>query len=174
MKYCPKCGKLLEKKVIRNKKRIYCSSCDIVYYNNPIPSVAVVARDEKGNLLLVLRGVEPKKGYWALPGGFIDEGESATDAALREMKEETGLNGAIKNFIKIYNHKSKIYGYVIIIIYEVDIVGGKLKAGDDAELTEFFKINEIPELAFSFQEDAVEKVVGNTLLKKDKRLEVKR
>lgn len=160
MKYCPKCGKILEKKVICNKERIYCGYCDTVYYNNPIPTVAVIARDQKGKILLVKRGAEPQKGCWALPGGFMDNNESAVEAALREMCEETGLKGKVEGFVNIYNHNSWMYGEVIIITYKVSIIGGELRAGDDAEQAKFFNINELPALAFSYQEDAVKQVVG--------------
>lgn len=165
MRYCPKCGKQLEKRIIQNKERIYCSHCDTIFYDNPLPTVAVIARNDKGDLLLVKRGVEPKKGFWALPGGFIDGGESPTQALLREMQEETGLKGVVKHFIGIYNHESRMYGYVIIIIYEVKLTGGVLRAGDDAQAAQFFEVKKLPSLAFSFQERAVEKAVGYSLFK---------
>lgn len=165
LKFCTKCGHQLEERLIEKNKRMYCHYCGTIYYDNPIPSVAVVARNENGQLLLVKRKAEPKKGFWALPGGFMDDGESAIQAALREMKEETGLNGIIKRFIKIYNHESKIYGYVIIITYEVRITGGQLKAGDDAEDANFFDIEELPSLAFHFQEKAIEQVIGSSISK---------
>lgn len=163
LKYCTKCGKELEIRLIQGKKRRYCKNCDTVYYDNPIPSVAVVTRNEKGQLLLVKRGKEPRKGYWALPGGFMDDGESAIQAALRELEEETGLKGIVKRFVKIFNLESSMYGHVIIITYEVAIIGGQLQAGDDAESAQFFNIEKIPTLAFSFQEEAIKQVIGRPL-----------
>jgi len=77
LKYCTKCGYQLQSKIIDGKEQRYCQNCDTIYYENPIPSVAVIARNEKGQLLLVKRKEEPKRGFWALPGGFIDNGESA-------------------------------------------------------------------------------------------------
>lgn len=165
LKYCTKCGHQLENKMIQANERMVCSYCGTIYYDNPIPSVAVVVRKEKGKLLLVKRKAEPKKGFWALPGGFIDGGESAIQAALREMKEETGLEGIIKRLVQIYHHESKMYGHVMIIVYEVNITGGQLQAGDDAECADFFDIEELPPLAFHFQEEAVKEVTGCTLSK---------
>lgn len=160
LKYCTKCGYQLQSKIIDGKEQRYCQNCDTIYYENPIPSVAVIARNEKGQLLLVKRKEEPKRGFWALPGGFIDNGESAIQAALRELQEETGLEGIVKRFIKIYNHESKKYGYVIIIVYEVTITKGQLRAGDDAECADFFDMEELPPLAFPYQEEAVAEVAG--------------
>ena len=165
LKYCTKCGHALEKREIQGNERMVCLHCDTIYYDNPIPSVAAVALNEKGQLLLVKRKVEPKKGFWALPGGFIDDGESAIQCALRELEEETGLQGIVKRFVQIYNHESEMYGYVIIIVYEVGIIGGRLQAGDDAEFAEFFEIDELPQLAFPFHKKAVEKVIGYSLSK---------
>jgi 8-oxo-dGTP diphosphatase len=159
LKYCTKCGHKLEKRVIEKKERMYCRYCDTIYYDNPIPVVALVGRNENGQLLLVKRKVEPKKGFWALPGGFMDSGESSIQAVLREMEEETGLRGNVERLIDIYNHESKMYGYVIIIIYEVTIIGGELKAGDDAECADFFDIDKIPHLAFNFHEVAVKQII---------------
>ncbi len=165
LKYCTRCGHPLERRTIQAIKRMVCPYCDTVYYDNPIPSVAVVVRNEQGQLLLVKRKAEPKKGFWSLPGGFMDGGESVTQAALREMKEETGLEGEIKRLIRIVNHESEMYGHVMIIILEVEITGGRLRAGDDAECTDFFPIEELPPLAFHFQEETVKEVTGYTLSK---------
>lgn len=165
-KYCTRCGHPLESRTIQAIRRKVCPYCDTVYYDNPIPSVAVIARNVQGQLLLVKRKAEPKKGFWALPGGFMDGGESVTQAALREMKEETGLEGKIKRLIRIVNHESKMYGHVMIIIFEVEMTGGQLRAGDDAECTAFFSIEELPPLAFHFQEEAVAEVTGHILSKK--------
>lgn len=163
IKYCSKCGQALANKTIEGVMRKVCPDCGQVFYDNPVPSVAVVAQDEQGRLLLVKRKVEPQKGYWALPGGFMDDGESAIQAALRELEEETGLQGIVKRFVKIYNHESDMYGHVIIIVYEVKIEGGNLCAGDDAEQVAYFPLAELPELAFHFQNKAVEQVIGKPL-----------
>jgi ADP-ribose pyrophosphatase YjhB (NUDIX family) len=163
LKYCNKCGCLLERRKVEGKEQIYCYNCDTIYYDNPIPSVAVVTCNEKGQLLLVKRKEEPRKGFWSLPGGFMDDGESAIQAALRELQEETGLKGIVKRFIKIFNQETDLYGHVIIITYEVGITGGRLQAGDDAECADFFDIEDLPPLAFSFQEEAIEQVIGCSL-----------
>jgi len=77
------------------RKRLVCPACGWVNYENPIPSSAALVRNEKGEILLVKRGVEPGRGKWALPSGFIEIEETPEEACLRELKEETGLEGKI-------------------------------------------------------------------------------
>jgi ADP-ribose pyrophosphatase YjhB (NUDIX family) len=108
----------------------------------------VIARDNEGKILLIKRKIEPRKGEWALPSGFMELEESPIETALRELAEETGLKGKSKKLIGVYPNNSEIHGYLVAIIYEVKILGGKLCAGDDAEEAEFFAVNQLPFLAF--------------------------
>lgn len=92
LKYCPNCGKANLSYV--NNKKWSCSECGLSIYNNVAAAVALVTIIEKdgvNNILLIKRGREPRKGYLAIPGGFVDPGESAEDAAFRECYEEIGL-----------------------------------------------------------------------------------
>ena len=164
-RHCTKCGSQLESKIENGKKRICCHNCDTVYYDNPIPGVAVVTRNEKGQLPLIKKRREAKRGCWTLPGGLLDDGESAIQAALRKLFEDTGLKGIVKRFVKIFNHESEAYGEVKVITYEVGITGGQLKAGENTESVNFFDLEELPPLAFSFQTEAVEQVFGCSLSK---------
>ncbi|HER24942.1 MAG TPA: NUDIX domain-containing protein [Candidatus Atribacteria bacterium] len=159
IKFCPYCGYELVRKMLEGRKRLYCSSCGKIYYENPTPVVAMIARDEEGNILLIKRKEEPCKGKWALPSGFMELEESPIEAALRELAEETGIKGKPKKLIGVYPNNSTIHGHLITIIYEVEILGGKLCAGDDAEKAEFFPINQIPPLAFQSHWEALNAVL---------------
>ena len=75
-----------------------CGRCGFVNYGNPKPCVAVLII-QQGRLLLARRGVEPAKGMWDIPGGFIDGGETAEEAASREMLEETGLEVRVTQYL---------------------------------------------------------------------------
>jgi len=159
IKFCPYCGYKLVRKMLEGRERLYCSSCGKIYYENPTPVVAVIARDNEGKILLIKRKIEPRKGEWALPSGFMEIEESPIEAALRELTEETGLKGKSKKLIGVYPNNSEIHGYLVTIIYEVGILGGKLCAGDDAEEAEFFAVNQLPLLAFQSHREALGKVL---------------
>ncbi len=109
--FCRLCGGKVEEKIIEDRKRKLCKRCGTINYENPIPAVAVVARNKKGEILLIKRKVEPQKGFWALPSGFIEIDEAPEAAALREFKEETGFTGKIKKLIGIY--PQACFGYCL-------------------------------------------------------------
>jgi ADP-ribose pyrophosphatase YjhB (NUDIX family) len=99
-------------------------------------------------VLLVKRSVEPKKGLWCLPGGFMELGETPEQAALRELKEETGLAGRIEMLLGVYANPSVIYHTVLMVGYLVKSYSGTLIAGDDADDAAFFHYDRLPEIAF--------------------------
>jgi len=154
-KYCPYCGNKLIRKLIEGRKRLFCNQCERVYYENPTPVVAVVARDETKRILLIKRKLEPGKGEWALPSGFMELEESPEEAALRELKEETGMMGKCVGLIGIYTNKSEVHGYLVNLIYEVKITGGDICAGDDAAEAKFFSPNQVPFLVFRSHQKAL-------------------
>ncbi len=147
-KFCPYCGKPLGKIFIEGKWRGFCESCNRVIYDNPVPVVAGVII-KKNEILLVKRGINPKKGYWALPAGFIDIYESAEDALIREIKEETALQIKEYRFLATINQKGMRYNSVLIIGFLIDKYEGEILPGDDAVDAKFFNTEQLPELAFS-------------------------
>ena len=160
IKYCPYCGDRFIRKILEGRRRLFCPKCEKIYYENPTPVVAIVARDEKGKILLIKRKIEPGKGRWALPSGFMEIEETPTQAVLRELTEETGLQGKLIKLIGVYPNKSEVHGYLVNIIYEAEIVGGYLCAGDDAEEAEFFNAEQLPALAFQSHCEALKKVLS--------------
>lgn len=87
--FCPNCKS--EDFSFENDFKFHCKSCDFVLYHNIAAAVAVIIKhDDK--ILFTVRNVEPDKGKWDLPGGFIDPNENAEAAACRELKEELGLD----------------------------------------------------------------------------------
>jgi 8-oxo-dGTP diphosphatase len=99
--------------------------------------------------LLIERGIEPFKGKWAFPGGFIKMDESAEEGALRELREETGLDNAyIEQFHTFSDPNRDPRERVITIAYLALVRLQEVKAGDDAAAARWFPIDEIPSLAF--------------------------
>jgi len=159
IKFCPYCGYKLVRKMLEGRERLYCSRCGKIFYENPTPVVAVIAKGDEGEILLIKRKIEPCKGKWALPSGFMELEESPVEAALRELAEETGLKGKLKRLLGVYPNNSEIHGYLVTIIYETEIIGGNLCAGDDAEEAKFFTVNQLPPLAFQSHQEALREVL---------------
>lgn len=124
------------------------------HYKYPHPSVTtdcVIFGFDGSNLkvLLVQRGIEPYKGRWAFPGGFLRMEESAEEGALRELREETGLQGAyIKQFHTFSEPKRDPRERVITIAYYALVKLQDVIGGDDAAQARWFALNEVPSLAF--------------------------
>jgi 8-oxo-dGTP diphosphatase len=102
---------------------------------------------ESGKLLLIKRAKEPFKGEWALPGGRIEDNETAEQCLKREMKEETGLDVEPVRFTGLYSDPERDPRRVIAASYVVRRTGGELQAGDDAGEAAWFPLNNLPMLA---------------------------
>jgi len=162
-KYCPYCGKSIINKNEGDMVREYCPECQLFFYNNPLPVVSTIVVKER-NVLLVKRRNPPYKGKWCLPSGFAEIGESIQEAALRELKEEAGIDGMILGFVDVNWTKNYYYGDLIFHTFEVEQTGGITKAGDDAIDVKYFPINGLPKLAFKSNIKAIE-----TYIKKKRR-----
>jgi ADP-ribose pyrophosphatase YjhB (NUDIX family) len=157
-KYCPWCGEPLSTKAEDGKDRLYCESEKRFVYENPVPASTAVLFDDEGQILLVLRNREPGAGEWALPGGFVENGESPEDAAKRELEEETGLVANSPALIDVIYQESDFYKTCLLIIgYRFESYEGELTAGDDADDARFFPVDELPPLAFESHRTIVDK-----------------
>ena len=145
--YCTHCGQVLVRKPEGDAIRDFCPRCDRFFYDNPLPVVSVIVA-VKRQFLLVQRKYEPQKGRWCLPSGFAESGESIEEAALRELKEETGIDGKIVDLVDLDSGYSSHYGDLLFATFEAEWTGGTLEPGDDAENVSFFDIDKIPPLAF--------------------------
>ena len=146
--HCPFCGGLLTQTFIEGRQRLYCPACSRPIYENPIPATCMVVVNGLDQLLLVKRSIDPKKGQWCLPGGFIELGEPPEDGALRELTEETGLTGSIKTLLGVCTTPSSQYHSVLMVGYLICDHRGRLVAGDDASDVRWFSFDELPPIAF--------------------------
>jgi 8-oxo-dGTP diphosphatase len=117
-------------------------------YERPnITTDGIIIKNQQ--ILLVKRKIPPFKGKWALPGGFVEYGEKTEDTVIREVLEETGLKTRINQLAGVYSDLDRDpRGHTITIVYNLDIIGGELVAGDDASHVKFFNVEELPELSF--------------------------
>jgi len=145
--YCPYCGTKFEEKKDGKVKRRWCNKCGDFFYDNPLVGTAV-AVTRGSELLLIKRIIHPGKGFWALPGGFVEQGETVEKAALRELYEETGIKGRAAFIETVYTEKSFIYGTVIVPVVRVNRFSGSPRPGKDELEAKFFDIKKLPLLAF--------------------------
>jgi ADP-ribose pyrophosphatase YjhB (NUDIX family) len=121
------------------------------YLNRACSVDALFVKDSQ--ILLVLRGVEPYKGYWAIPGGHVDFDETFEEAALRELKEETGLIGSQTSLLGVFSNPKRHPKQTAAVAYIVKNAVGEPKGNGDAKEAKFFPLNELPtNLAFDHSE----------------------
>lgn len=163
-RFCNYCGDRLEEQFLEGKMRQVCAGCGQIAYENPLPVVSVMVANDRRDILLVKREREPSKNMWCFPIGFAESGESIQEAALRELKEEAGIDGKIVQIVDVGSEGNEMYGELLIVTFEAEKVGGTETAGDDACDVGYFPATNLPRLAFSSQERALGKFVE---LKKD-------
>jgi 8-oxo-dGTP diphosphatase len=122
-------------------------------YKYPRPALttdALVIKKETAEILLVQRGIEPFKGQWALPGGFVDIDELLADACKRELKEETGLVIEKLEQFRVYDavERDPRGRTISVVFYGFADKSATVKGGDDAADAAWFGLDRLPEMAF--------------------------
>ena len=148
-RYCHFCGSPLGTKLADGHVRLYCEREERFIYENPIPAATSIVTDERDRILLLRRRYAPGKNLWALPGGFIEMGESPADAANRELREECGITAQDLSLVDIIYQESRHYGTSLLIIgYSFGGFEGTPSAGDEALELRFVPFEGLPEMAF--------------------------
>lgn len=156
--YCPRCATPLDTRMVGDKLRRVCPACNFIYFTDPKVGVGVLVVQE-GKLLLVRRTMNPERGKWSIPAGFLDRGEDPQEVAVREVFEETNLHVTIEALLDVYyNPPADQGGASIFILYRGRLLGGELQAGDDADKAAFFHPQDAPELAFASTRDAIRRL----------------
>jgi 8-oxo-dGTP diphosphatase len=140
IKYCAQCGTELTTGFQSGRQRPTCPGCGFVVYSNPIP-VAVMVAHRDGEFVLIRRREEPLRGFWAPPSGYVEWDESTEQAALREAREETGLEVSLDRLLGVY---SRADTGILFVAYWGEVVGGEARAGEDAEAIAFFAPTRLP------------------------------
>ncbi len=163
--HCPKCGQALSGQPHPNF--IQCEACHFVYYFNPTVSAAGIVSDEQGRVLFIRRAKEPAKGKLAIPGGFIDMGETAETGLRREFREEVNLDLMNLEYFCSFTNEYLYQGvtYPVLDLYFTARAEQPQQAAalDDVESVCWLKPAEIPldEIAFPSMREALEQWVAS-------------
>ena len=144
--FCAVCGGALESRHVSGRRRPFCPRCGTPVYFDPKVAVVVFIASA-GRVLLIQRAVDPGKGKWALPAGFVDHDEAPEAAAIREIFEETHLRVRIAKLLAVFAKRD--HGLAdIIIAYSAEVLAGEARAGDDAAALGWFAPDALPPLVF--------------------------
>lgn len=155
--FCLQCGTELVPRDDRGHPRPTCPECGWIYYRNPVPAAGVILPGP-GGVLLVRRRWAPAEGAWCLPAGFMEYGETPEHCAVRELKEETGLDGRLTGLFGVYAGFDDPRVRAVLILYTAEREGGRLEPGDDATEAGWFPLDDLPEhIAFAAHRRALQR-----------------
>lgn len=155
VRFCVECGGAMVTHDVHGVARRHCVRCGHVHYVDPKVGVGVaVFRDER--LLLVRRVMEPGRGRWAVPGGFLDIGEDPRVAAAREAEEEASVQVRVTRVLDVFANPPD-EGGAVFVLFGADWIAGEPSPGDDADDARFFGRDELPPLAFMSTAHVVER-----------------
>jgi ADP-ribose pyrophosphatase YjhB (NUDIX family) len=156
VKYCSSCGNPVESRVPSgdNRERFVCNACGTIHYQNPKVVTGCLPL-YRGQVLLCKRAIQPRLGLWTLPAGFLENGETSTEGALRETREEACANVAIEGLYTVFNlpHISQVY-----MFFRAELLDLDFKPGFESTDVRLFDEQEIPweELAFPVVRDTLQ------------------
>jgi 8-oxo-dGTP diphosphatase len=173
-RFCPSCGNPLERRRLKagDPERPVCTACGHIVYLDPKVAVGTIIRVPSSRdprdprdpclvtdprdppLVLVRRAIEPGYGLWVFPGGYVDQGEEITAAAIREAREESGLDIRIDGLLNVYSYGGRS---PIIVVYTATALAGELCVDEECLEARLFMREEIPwnELAFRSTAEAL-------------------
>ena len=149
LNHCTNCGARLELGPVpgEERDRLRCPACGHIVYVNPRLVATAFPVTDAGEVVLLRRGFEPGRGWWAQPGGFLEVDETPTEGAVRETLEETGLEVATGEILGLY---ARLEAAVVVLAYEARVVGGAVRTSPEALEIRAFSPDAIPwsEIAF--------------------------
>jgi len=147
--FCPTCAGPLEHRLLKpgEPERLVCTNCGQIIFMDPKVAVGTIIGNQRGEVVLVRRAIEPGYGLWVFPGGYVDKGEVVTSAAIREAREEAGLEIRIDRLLNVYSYDGRP---LVVIVYAATAVGTDLNHDDECLEARWFRPDEIPwdQLAF--------------------------
>ncbi len=131
--YCQQCGRYLVERYVRDEQRtrLQCEGCGFVHYMNPRVVAAAVV-EHGGRVLLQQRATEPGRGLWTFPGGFLEVGETPEAGAVRETREEAGLDVSLGGLLGVY---SRPHVGIVLVVYTAESASDAAVVGDRESLS---------------------------------------
>ena len=157
-RFCPVCGSALESRALKTGEpmRLVCTSpaCGFVFYLDPKLAVGTIIRMPDGRIVLARRAIEPGFGRWVFPGGYVDRGEEIRTAAIREAREEAGIDIRLDGLMGIYSYPGTT---AVIVVYLATWIAGELDIDDESSEIRTFHPDDVPwdDLAFSSTRDSL-------------------
>ena len=157
-RFCPVCGSPLEPRVLKlgEPMRLVCTSaaCGFVFYLDPKVAVGTIIGMPDGRIVLVRRAIEPGFGLWVFPSGYVDRGEDVRLAAVREAREEAGIDVRLDGLVGIYSYAGST---PVVIVYRATWLSGELTLDEENSEVRPFDAASLPwnELAFRSTREAL-------------------
>jgi len=163
-RFCPRCGGALDRRSLKagEPDRLVCGACGFVFYIDPKVAVGTIIRTAADGIVLVRRAIDPGYGKWVFPGGYVDRGEPLTVAAVREAREECGLDVRLDGLINIYSYAGRT---PVVVVYAATALGGTIAVDDEGLEAAEFGPTGIPwdDLAFHSTRDGLRDYLAGLL-----------
>lgn len=142
-RFCPSCAGPLESRLLKpgDPERLVCTVCGQIIFMDPKVAVGTIIVNADREIVLVRRAIEPGYGLWVFPGGFVDKGELVTAAAIREAREEAGLEIRLDRLLNVYSYEGR---QIVVIVYAASAVGGELCHDEECLEVRWFTPATIP------------------------------
>jgi ADP-ribose pyrophosphatase YjhB (NUDIX family) len=163
-RFCPRCGGSLELRLLKagEPERLVCTACGFVFYIDPKIAVGTIIKTASGRIVLVKRAIDPGYGKWVFPGGYVDRGETLMAAAIREAREECGLEIRLDGLVNMYSYPGRA---PIITVFAATPISGDLCGNDECLETAEFDSLSLPwdNLAFRSTHDGLRDYLAGLL-----------
>ncbi len=147
IRYCTDCGSKTAGQLVGTHELDGCPACGRIFFRNPKVVVTGLI-EENGRVLLVLRDIEPGRGLWGLPGGYVEWDEHPEAAMIRECHEETGAEVSVLSLMGVHHIRMGEEG-LVLLAYRARLLGGQIRAREEVQQVSWFPPTALPPLAFS-------------------------